>query len=51
MTLTDEIDRKILSIFTIGMSYLNINKQVEDMYFINVLSDTDKIISGALDHY
>lgn len=30
-TLTDEIDRKTLSMFSLGMSYRDINKHVEDM--------------------
>ena len=48
-TLTDEIDRKVLSMFSLGMSYRDINKHVEDMYGINVSSGTinsviDKLI-------
>lgn len=39
-TLTDEIDRQVLSMLSIGMSYRDINKHVEDMYDINVSSGT-----------
>lgn len=35
-TLTDEIDRQVLSMFSMGMSYRDITKHVEDMYGINV---------------
>ena len=34
--LTDEIDRKILSTFSLGMSYRDIRSYVEDMYGIDV---------------
>ena len=47
--LTDEIDQKILSMFSMGMSYLDINKHIEDMYGMNVATGmisavTDKLI-------
>ncbi|ELH3005272.1 transposase [Vibrio vulnificus] len=42
--LTDEIDRKILSIFLLGMSYRDIRGHVEDMYDIDVSEAT---ISGV----
>ncbi|MFK3862551.1 transposase, partial [Pseudoalteromonas rhizosphaerae] len=35
-TLSDEIDSKILSMFSMGMSYRDINKHIEDMYGMNV---------------
>ena len=44
--LTDEIDRKILSMFARGMSYRDIRGHVEDMYGINVSEAT---ISGVTD--
>ena len=48
-TLTDEIDQKILSMFSMGMSYRDINKHIEDMYGMNVATGmisavTDKLI-------
>ena len=48
-TLTDEIDQKILSMFSMGMSYRDINKHIEDMYGMNVAtgmisSVTDKLL-------
>lgn len=48
-TLNDEINTKILSMFSMGMSYRDINKHVEDIYGINVStgiisSVTDKLI-------
>jgi len=48
-TLTDEIDSKILSMFSMGMSYRDIHKHIEDMYGMNVAtgmisSVTDKLI-------
>jgi len=47
--LSDEIDQKILSMFSMGMSYRDINKHIEDMYGINVSTGmisavTDKLI-------
>ena len=47
--LTDEIDQKILSMFSMGMSYRDINKHIEDMYGMNVATGmisavTDKLI-------
>lgn len=44
--LTDEIDRKILSMFARGMSYRDIRGHVEDMYGIDVSEAT---ISGVTD--
>ncbi|MFT6667814.1 MAG: transposase-like protein [Cognaticolwellia sp.] len=35
-SLTDEIDQKILSMFSMGMSYRDISKHIEDMYGMNV---------------
>ena len=35
-SLTDEIDQKILFMFSMGMSYRDINKHIEDMYGMNV---------------
>jgi putative transposase len=48
-TLNDEINTKIISMFSMGMSYRDINKHVEDIYGINVStgvisSVTDKLI-------
>lgn len=48
-TLSDEIDQKILSMFSMGMSYRDINKHIEDMYGMNVATGmisavTDKLI-------
>lgn len=48
-TLSDEIDHKILSMFSMGMSYRDINKHIEDMYGMNVATGaisaiTDKLI-------
>lgn len=44
--LTDEIDRKILSMFALGMSYRDIRGHVEDMYGIDVSEAT---ITGVTD--
>lgn len=44
--LTDEIDRKILSMFSLGMSYRDIRSHVEDMYDIDVSEAT---ITGVTD--
>ncbi|MFZ3515440.1 IS256 family transposase [Vibrio harveyi] len=44
--LTDEIDRKILSMFSLGMSYCDIRAYVEDMYGIDVSEIT---ITGVTD--
>lgn len=43
---TDEIDRKILSMFSLGMSYRDIRGHVEDMYGIDVSEAT---ITGITD--
>ncbi|WP_028865310.1 IS256 family transposase, partial [Psychromonas aquimarina] len=48
-TLSDEIDEKILSMFSMGMSYRDIHKHIEDMYGMNVATGmisavTDKLI-------
>jgi|TARA_B110000467_G_C18273933_1_gene454184 transposase-like protein len=47
-SLTDEIDRKVLSMFSMGMSYRDINKHVEDMYGINVSSGTINSVTDKL---
>lgn len=44
--LTDEIDRKILSMFSLGMSYRDLRGHVEDMYGIDVSEAT---ITGITD--
>jgi len=44
--LTDEIDRKILSMFALGMSYRDIRGHVEDMYGLEV---SEAVISGVTD--
>lgn len=44
--LTDEIDRKILSMFSLGMSYRDIRGHVEDIYGIDVSEAT---ITGVTD--
>lgn len=44
--LTDEIDRKILGLFAIGMSYQDISQHIQEMYGIDVSSAT---ISGITD--
>jgi len=44
--LTDEINRKILSMFALGMSYRDIRGHVEDMYGIDVSEAT---ITGVTD--
>ncbi|HCE4695114.1 TPA: IS256 family transposase [Vibrio parahaemolyticus] len=44
--LTDEIDRKILSMFSLGMSYRDIRGHVEDMYGVDVSEAT---ITGVTD--
>ena len=47
-TLTDEIDRQILSMFSMGMSYRDMTKHVEDMYGINVSSGTINSVTDKL---
>jgi len=47
-TLTDEIDRKILSMFSLGMSYRDINQHVEEMYGINVSAGTINSVTEKL---
>ena len=44
--LTDEIDRKILSMFALGMSYRDIRAHVQDMYGLEV---SEAVISGVTD--
>jgi len=46
--LTDEIDRKILSMFSLGMSYRDIRGHVEDMYGIDVSEATITSITDRL---
>lgn len=46
--LTDEIDRKILSMFSLGMSYRDIRGHVEDMYGIDVSEATITSITDSL---
>ncbi len=47
-TLSDEIDHKILSMFSMGMSYRDINKHIEDMYGMNVATGTISAITDKL---
>ena len=47
-TLSDEIDSKILSMFSMGMSYRDINKHIEDMYGINVATGTISAVTDKL---
>ena len=47
-TLSDEIDHKILSMFSMGMSYRDINKHIEDMYGMNVATGTLSAITDKL---
>lgn len=44
--LTDEIDRKILSMFALGISYRDIRGHVQDMYGLEV---SEAVISGVTD--
>ncbi|CAG8999549.1 MAG: IS256 family transposase ISSde5 [Candidatus Celerinatantimonas neptuna] len=46
--LTDEIDRKILSMFSLGMSYRDIHSHVEDMYGIDVSEATITSVTDRL---
>ncbi|MDF0536028.1 IS256 family transposase [Shewanella sp. A32] len=46
--LTDEIDRKILSMFSLGMSYRDIRGHVEDMYGVDVSEATISSITDSL---
>ncbi|HCH02515.1 MAG TPA: IS256 family transposase [Vibrio sp.] len=46
--LTDEIDRKILSMFSLGMSYRDIRGHVEDMYGIDVSEATITAVTDRL---
>ena len=47
-TLTDEIDEKILSMFSMGMSYRDIHKHIEDMYGMNVATGTISAVTDKL---
>jgi|TARA_B100000315_G_scaffold226850_1_gene234126 transposase-like protein len=47
-SLSDEIDRKILSMFSLGMSYRDINAHVEEMYGINVATGTISAVTDKL---
>jgi transposase-like protein len=44
--LTDEIDRKMLSMFALGMSYRDIRSHVQEMYGLEV---SEAVISGVTD--
>lgn len=46
--LTDEIDRKILSMFSLGMSYRDIRGHVEGMYGIDVSEATTTGVTDRL---
>lgn len=46
--LTDEIDRKILSMFSLGMSYRDIRGHVADMYGVDVSEATISSITDSL---
>lgn len=46
--LTDEIDRKILSMFALGMSYRDIRGHVEDLYGIEVSEATITAVTDQL---
>jgi len=47
-TLSDEIDRKVLSMFSLGMSYRDINAHVEEIYGINVAAATISAVTDKL---
>lgn len=46
--LTDELERKVLSMFALGMSYQNIRDHVQDMYGMNVSDGTLNTITDKL---
>lgn len=46
--LTDELERKVLSMFALGMSYQNIRDHVQDMYGMNVADGTINSITDKL---
>lgn len=46
--LTDELERKILSMFSVGMSYQDIRAHVQEMYDINVSNGTLNSITDKL---
>lgn len=50
-TLTDEMDRQILSMFSKGMSYRDIHQHVKDMYGINVSVGTINRFSCSHSQY
>lgn len=48
-TLSDEIERKIIRLFALGMSYQDISREIEDLYAFSVSAATisavtDKVI-------
>jgi len=45
---SDEIEQKILSMFSMGMSYRDINKHIEDMYGMSVSAGTLSAITDTL---
>ena len=47
-TLSDEIEHKILSMFSMGMSYRDINKHIEDMFGMNIATGTISAITDKL---
>ncbi len=47
-TLTNEIEQKILSMFSLGMSYQDIRQHVEDMYGLEVSNGTVSAVTDKL---
>lgn len=47
-TLTDEMDEKILSMFSMGMSYSDIRKHIEEMYGVSVATGTISAVTDKL---
>ena len=46
--LTDELERKVLSMFALGMSYQNIRDHIQDMYGMNVSDGTINTVTDKL---
>ncbi|CFQ09053.1 ISsod5%2C transposase [Yersinia enterocolitica] len=47
-TLSDEIERKIIRMFALGMSYKDISQEIEDLYAFSVSSATISAVTGKV---
>lgn len=47
-TLSDEIERKIIRMFALGMSYKDISQEIEDLYAFRISSATISAVSDKV---